>query len=233
MKTIGQRLLTTLAIAAALLAFSPGVVSAATINWTFSEIVNIGGAQSETGTGFLVPAGDLAFAENSGGGALTHDSIDFAAGSFSLGGEASPFHASAPLTGTATFGTNGNSGPPVVVTIGSGAGELGGVDLTPGQDYRLQLIIMDGRGNQAGRSIEIDGFATDHALGVSGQTWGNALLATGIFTADGPTQSYESRLTGRPDTQINAVSLHAIPEPASLALLALSGLVLVRRRRSA
>lgn len=37
---------------------------AASIAWTFSEIVNIGGAQSETGTGFLANTGDLVFAEN-------------------------------------------------------------------------------------------------------------------------------------------------------------------------
>lgn len=149
-----------LTVATALLAFSPGAALAASISWSFSEIVNIGGAQSETGTGFLASDGDLVFAENSGGVALTHDGIDFAAGTFSLGSEASAFHADAPLTDTATFG--GPNGPPVVVTIGAGAGELGGVALVPGQEYRLQLIIMDGRGNQAGRSIEIDGNSTDH-----------------------------------------------------------------------
>lgn len=156
-----------------------------------------------------------------------HDGIPFADGAFTLGGTADAFHAEAPLTDTATFGDNGGSGPPVVVTIGAGAGELGGVALTPGQEYRLQLIIMDGRGNQAGRSIEIDGNSTDHALGVSGSTWGNALLATGSFVADGPTQTYESRLTGRPDTQLNAVALHAVPEPSSLILAGLAGLGLV------
>ena len=210
------------------------VAPAATISWTLSEIVNIGGAQSETGTGFLATDGTLLFAENFGGSAVTHDGIDFDAGVFTLGGTADAFHSSAPLADTGTFGGNDPAG--VLATIGSGVGNIGetqSATLTVGEIYRIQLIVMDGRGNQAGRSYQIYGIDTDHALGVSGSTWGNALLATGTFVADGPSQDFRSKLGPRDDTQFNAIAVHqiaAVPEP-SAALLALAGLGLALRRR--
>jgi hypothetical protein len=212
-----------------------------TISWTFSEIVNIGGAQAETGTGFLDNSGTLEVAENSGGIALTFDGIAFAAGSFSYGASAAAFHADAPLTDTATFGTINNDPIFGLTEIGSAAGGFG-VNIVDGQDYRVQLIIMDGRGNQVNRSIEIDGLATDHSLGVP-RSWGNALLATGTFTGDATgSQTFTNVLfnngSPRNDSQINAFAVHsitAVPEPSSLALLGLmaTGMIASRRRKSA
>ena len=221
-------------IAGALSAVLATTSSAATISWSLSEIVNIGTAQSETGTGFLASDGTLLFAENFGGSALTFDGIAFDAGVFSLGGTAAAFHAAAPLTDPGTFGGSDPAG--VLSTIGSGAGHIGesqGATLVLGETYRVQLIVMDGRGNQSGRSYQIDGIDTDHALGTSGSTWGNALLATGTFVADGPSQDFRTKLGPRDDTQFNAIAVHqiaAVPEPSS-ALFALAGFGLAFRRR--
>jgi len=187
----------------------------AQINWTLSEIVNTGSAQRNTGTGFLDASGTLVWAENFGGDALTHDDIDFAAGVFELpGGVQNVFHASAPLTDTATFG----GVTPQVTTIGSGEGELGGVDLVPGTSYRIQLIVMDGRNGQFGRRFFIDGIEGDHAMGIDSVTWGNALLCTGTFIATGTTQSFTSQVAGSgTGTQFNAGALQIIEDlPAGL-----------------
>ncbi|MFW2386332.1 MAG: hypothetical protein ACN4GG_10950, partial [Akkermansiaceae bacterium] len=232
--------LTSFAIVASL-AVAVGSLPAATIAWNFTEIVNTGGAQDNMGTGFLASDGTLVVAENSGGAAITFDGIAFAAGSFSLGGTSpNAFHSSDPILDSATYGTNGTTSPSADGTdislgddSGAGAGTLTDipVTLTVGQTYRLQLVLADGRGNQAGRSVEIDGNATDHALGVSGSTWGNSLLATGTFVADDTFQLLNINLINngspRGDGQINAFALHnttpAVPEPSS-ALLALVGL---------
>ncbi|WP_379712260.1 PEP-CTERM sorting domain-containing protein [Haloferula chungangensis] len=227
---------------------------AAAISWTLSDITNTttSTANDTLGTGFLNNSGILIHAENFGGGALTHDGINFSAGDFSFaysadgvaGTNATVFHNStlSPLSASGTFGGNSvvtrtltlggtttirGTGPAGtdVPTLGTGALEIG-------QMYRIQLIVMDGRNGQSGRSYIVDGIDTDHARGSVGD-WGPTLLATGTFVADATTQTFETQLGARTDTQINALTLHQIPEP-SVALLGGLGVIgLLRRRRTA
>lgn len=226
----------------AIVAVLPMASSAATIIWQFETIVNTGASKANMGTGYLATDGTLLLAENSGGAATTFDTISFAAGSYSLGGTSgNAFHASDPILDSGTYGTNGNgtNATGVDVSIGddanaSTANDIG-VTLISGQKYRIQIIAADGRGNATTRSIEFGGNAADHATGVSGSHWGDSLLATGTFTADATYQVFNSQLfqdgSARNDTQFNAIIIHQVPEPSSVALLGLGGLALILRRR--
>lgn len=228
----------------AVLAGTVGSSSAATIAWNFTEIVNTGVAQADMGTGFLASDGTLLIAENSGGVATTFDGISFAAGAFSLGGTSgNAFHAADPILDSGTYGTNGNgtAAAGTDLAIGDDGNASSTTDipatLAVGETYRIQLVLADGRGNQSGRSVEIDGNATDHALGTAGSSWGNSLLATGTFVADDTFQTLNINLfsngNARGDSQINAFALHnidAIPEPSSI-FLSLVGLAFGFRRR--
>lgn len=215
--------------------------SAATIAWNFSEIVNTPnpGLQDTTGTGFLTTAGTFIYAENTGGGATSLDGIAFGAGTITFAGTgsgtAAVFHnnsTTAPITNTAAFGGVGSGAQSV--TLGNGG--VGGA-LQIGATYSVQLIVMDGRGAFAGRTFEVDGNATDHTLGTSGVTWGNALLATGTFVADADSQAFTLEVLDGGTSQgahLNALVLHqtaAAPEPSSTALLGLGGLALILRRK--
>lgn len=233
-----------LPLAAAALLAIPATGSAAVVAWSFTNIINTGGAKGTMGTGFLAADGTLLFAENSGGVATTIDTIPFAAGSYSVGStNGTAFHASDPILDSGTWGANGNgtNATGVDVSIGNDS-DVGGtttndipVTLTVGQTYRIQIVAADGRGNQAGRSHSFGGLATDHALGISGSSWGDSLLATGTFVADDTFQVFNSQMFGggnpRNDTQFNAIAIHAIPEPSSAMLFGLGGLALILRRR--
>ncbi|MDA7535429.1 PEP-CTERM sorting domain-containing protein [bacterium] len=217
----------------ALVCFLSPFTHAATISWNFSEIVNTGGAQNTTGTGFLATSGTFLYAENTGGAAASLDGISFGAGTILFGGGQvyTGFHAAIatnPITGSGAYGNAGVEN----VTLGTGGVSAA---LISGQEYRVQAIVMDGRGDQADRTFEVDGLATDHALGISGSTWGNALLATGTFVADSATQTFsldaKTNTGASTDAQLNGLVLHSVPEPSSSVLLGLAGLALAARRR--
>lgn len=142
-------------------------------------------------------------AQNVGGGSTTFDGINFAAGSIVFSGVFGGFHdgSGALLSRTGTYG--GSS--PNTVTLSS---------LTPGKSYRVQALVYDGRGDTGipGRTVSFDGTNQgQYAFGVSGVTWGNGLLVTGLFQADAETQNFtvEAFFNGSSrGGQLNALLVH-------------------------
>lgn len=98
------------------------------------------------------------------------------------------------------------------------------------QQYEIQFWSVDGR------SIDIPERTTTYTTGANsvGLIQGirpgvNGQWVTGTFTADGTTQNIDVTSVG--SALINAYQLRAIPEPSSVALLGLSGLAVILRRR--
>jgi hypothetical protein len=131
--------------------------------------------------------------------------------------------------------------------------------LTIGQKYQVQFFLSDDRGgflnkrhdavsdgNDAFGSRDVEyGFESTRGGGVpAGAPAGSvdAKIFTGVFTADGATQGIHTWLyenfphdaaSPNSGSQINAISLRVIPEPATVALGAASlALLITRRRRS-
>lgn len=124
--------------------------------------------------------------------------------------------------------------------------------LTVGNQYLIQIFTNDARTSRNTNSVVgFDGTASS-PLGTSqlnnsspvdntGIQAGDSILAT--FTADSATQSFDvfgsgnggaSFSQGAGQAQINAIQLRdlgPVPEPGSLALLSLGGLLIARRRR--
>lgn len=139
-----------------------------------------------------------------------------------------------------------------------GASSVDLTGLTIGQQYQVQYFLSDDRasflnkrhyavsdGNDpfGARDIEY-GFESTRGAGVpAGAPAGSvdAKIYTGVFTADADTQGiytwlYENfphnAASNNSGSQINALQLRLIPEPATAALSAAClGLLLVRRRR--
>ena len=127
---------------------------------------------------------------------------------------------------------------------------LGG--LTDGQEYLVQLIVNDARSSRADANFGVgDGsnvtapiaFADlNNTNEIPSSTSGDSLIGT--FTADASgsvTFNVFGATSSNPDTfiaanspsNINAIQLRAVPEPASLALLGLGGIALIGRRKKA
>lgn len=201
--------------------------NAATITWTASPYTTNGSVGQNLDTDIFATTGTQILAENSGGNALTFDGINFAAGTTSFGASAAVFHDASGNTLLAREGTYGDSGASTVSLSG----------LISGQAYRIQALVFDGRGTAGipGRTVSFDGIDQGvYANGVSGVTWGDGLLVTGTFTADATTQDFTIEAFAGATSkggQLNALLVHAVPEPSSAALLGLGGLALVLRRR--
>lgn len=115
--------------------------------------------------------------------------------------------------------------------------------LTINQEYRIQVWTQDARPTSA-----TDGRETLLGDGTGTSTWGVALeskqvatdpgqillgeYAIGTFTADATTQSIQVSNTVAGGETINAYSVYAIPEPATMGLVGIAGgfLLFVRRR---
>ena len=203
---------------------------AATISWSSTPYTVNGGFGQFLDTGLFVTTGTEVLAENIGGAATSFDSINFAAGTTTFTGTFNGFHdtnvPSPDLSRDGTYGTDGSSN---TVTL---------TGLTNGYTYRVQALVYDGRGDPGipGRTVEFDGIDQgQYANGVSGTTWGDGLLVTGTFVADGTTQDFTIEAFDGATSkggQLNALLVHqtAVPEPSSLALLSLGALALLRRR---
>jgi hypothetical protein len=221
-----------IAASGALLLLFGAYADAATILWT-SKVATTSGTKAMTlNTGLFDSTGTLVLAENSGGGAVSFDGINFAAGSISFGSATAGFHdSSSTLSYSATY----NTGSASTVTFNS---------LTVGQTYRIQLLIFDGRGGASGRTLTLgngDGSTTTdlgpYANGVNNVTWGTGLLAIGTFTANATTQSFTNQIfepngTTSDGSQMNALVLQMVPEPGAwVSLVGGCGVLLGLRRR--
>ncbi len=112
--------------------------------------------------------------------------------------------------------------------FGAGAGSWGATwtGLTPTQDYLFQLLIVDDRGTNTIYVANTTDWNGPYDISK------NAVqLITGTFTADAATQGFRIAIGGSNNVQLNAYQLRTIPEPATMGLLVLGGLVGLKRRR--
>lgn len=212
-----------------------GLVSAraATIAWSSSAFTVSGSFGQTLNTGQFLTTGTQILAENTGGGALSFDGINFSAGTIGMGANSfSGFHENVPTANTllARDGSYGNNGVASTVNL---------TGLTTGYTYRIQALVYDGRGDVGipGRTVKFDGINQgQYANGVYNVTWGNGLLVTGTFVADAAVQSFtiEAFLgTSSKGGQLNAITLYqtAVPETSAALLGSIGMLALIRRRR--
>jgi len=177
--------------------------TAAPVTWTSKLYTVNGGWGQYLNTGIFDNTGTLIRAENVGGAATTFDGINFSAGTTVFSGTYGGFHDGvAPLI--SKTGTYGGTGPNTVTLSG----------LTPGNSYRVQALVYDGRGDTGipGRRVSFDGIDQgQYANGVSGVTWGPGLLVTGTFVADASSQAFtvEAFLgASSKGGQLNALLVH-------------------------
>ncbi|WP_338689775.1 beta strand repeat-containing protein [Haloferula helveola] len=191
------------------------VGSAATVNWSSAPYVHSDASAGTMGIDQFDQS-DLPFLAvnlGAGGATLTQSAdpdIDFAAsdprlGLTNLGSSYGGFHANNGSANNLISRTGAYSGSVGTVTISG---------LSIGEDYRVQLYLMDGRGGGlAGRYVEVDGINQGvYGNGVSGSTWGDGLLVTGTFTADANQQSFTIQTfnsnSSSAGTQLNAIVVH-------------------------
>lgn len=109
--------------------------------------------------------------------------------------------------------------------VGSHNASLAG--LIDGQEYEVQFFLS--HVNTATRSQSIgDGEGNSIVM----QNARPSQAVTGIFTAQGTSQAVTFQNLNAGSQLLSGYQLRAVPEPGSLALLALSGLLIARRRRS-
>lgn len=206
-----------------------GLAHAAPISWSAKEASTHGSYLEILDTGLFDTSGTQVLAENLGGDALTFDGIDFTTSSrqFATGG---------PDSGLAD--TSQNLIWSGIYGINDTVGTVNLTGLTIGQEYRLQALVYDGRHTTTGRAVKFDDQELGvYAKGVFDVSWGPGLLATGTFTADTTEQSFTQTVFADPTYSenkgqtLNALTLYAIPEPATLGIVAMFGGVLLFMRR--
>ncbi len=113
------------------------------------------------------------------------------------------------------------------------------LDVTPGQEYKLQLMVMEGCCVGRGFDVSFEGvltvrdFSAD-ALGASGGAETGAVI-THTFTAGDGTfnimlDGYATAFVDK-NPIINGFTLERIPEPGTLSLSLIAGALMLRRRR--
>lgn len=121
---------------------------------------------------------------------------------------------------------------------GDGASIISLNNLTDGQDYVVQIFSSDTRGGR-NRQLWLDNgesgeYSTTTGIGTVAEGGGGGLFVLGSFTADNTGQASFTMLHTDQggNANINAISVIAVPEPSSAALLGLAGMgFLVRRRK--
>jgi hypothetical protein len=111
--------------------------------------------------------------------------------------------------------------------------QLGG--LTPGQSYTVQFWFSDSALAYGGNSFSIQ----DADISDEEEAYPNAALANGgvgqyavgHFIADATTQDFRFGNLSASESLLNGFQVRAVPEPASLSMLALGAMTLLKRRK--
>lgn len=230
----------------AVFALTAGTASAATISFSSAAYTGPGDVATNDATILAVNAGQADLSD------VTENGVIFtgnASGTATANGVTAQFFSN-PGTSTSSDDLPGN--PDLFDTHAwtqSGAdGSINFSGLSENTAYTLQLFIGDTRSCCSGRFVHIwdEGgpAAPAGAADLTLTATGDNNVVTGTFTtgAGETTQSLFISIDddndptngtgfGGFDGHVNAFQLRAIPEPGSLALLGLGGLMIARRRR--
>jgi len=109
--------------------------------------------------------------------------------------------------------------------------------LTPGQEYLVQVLVVDDRSGNGNVTYSF-GYATPsgdatetYTLTGVDCTSSSPHVISGTFTADESSQDLHIRTSGAGNGMAAAYQLRAVPEPATMSLLVLGGLAVLKRRR--
>jgi len=212
-------------------AISPPAAPA--ITWT----ADVFDADSDISTnGTLV----LAMNEGDGAVAVTVNGVTFAANSGSLWTEGGTDTSRTDKYAGGAIGSLSNADAQELLDyyeygtgVGNSLARLTG--LTVGQEYEFQLLVVNDRDDHAGRTISAGGTTSSGdefytLIGVDHT--GQPVVLTGVFTADETFMDIHIQESVGANGIGMAWQLRAVPEPATMSLLGIGGLLaLVRRKR--